>query len=126
MDDGSNIMTLPMLDIIQLTGNNEDWHLTIIYRDLHDDPISIELLDFAMQMRTRSEAKSIVLEASRSNGKITVGVPDAGTLHLEVPRDEMKYVWPGKYVADIRAKSSSDIRRVIARCDVEVVEGVTR
>jgi hypothetical protein len=129
----SNILALPLVSMTVETGNNEDWIESIKYvvgpENVPNAPqVDLRGIGFEMEVRRSAAEAEVVLRASTENGMITTGLqPDVGYLLWRIPREDMKNVKVGNYVADILAKEESrSIERVTVQIELTIREGVTK
>jgi hypothetical protein len=120
------ILTLPLVELLVTTGNNEDWIDSIQY--LQNDeitPVDISGIFFAMEMRRVAADVDVVITASTDDGRLSAGGVGNSFLLINVPLSLMDDVAPGDYVADIVGKADG-YSRVVARLEINLFQGVTR
>ena len=128
----TNILAIPLAQVTAVTGTNEDWIDTILYV-VGPEPITSESpqfdlsgIEFQMEVRRNAEDHEVILDASTQERTLAIGPPpDFGYLLILIPYDEMKYIHPGEYVADIAASADGYTRRILY-ISLTVVEGVTK
>jgi hypothetical protein len=121
----TNILLLPIAIIAITTSTNADWLDGLEYwDDIPPDgqPISLEGIEFAMEMRTSPPVATVVLRATTANKLIRVY---ANTWQLIVPASTMLLVPPGGYVFDLLGFGDGYTRN-LAQAQVTVLQGVTR
>ena len=127
----SNVLAIPLISMEVATGNNEDWVDPILFlvNDGLDPPesqLDLRGIDFEMEVRRDEPDHEVVITATTENGMLMIGeVPDYGYLIIQIPVGEVRPNPPGKYVADIVALDAVN-RRVIAKIDLTIVDGVTK
>jgi hypothetical protein len=121
----SNILLLPIVILGIETSTNADWLDGLEYWDdvpPAGNPISLEGIDFAMEMRTSPPVATVVLRATTSNKLIRVY---ENTWQLLVPAPTMLLVPPGDYVFDLLAFADGYTRNLV-QATVSVLQGITR
>jgi hypothetical protein len=129
----SNILALPHALVTIETGNNEDW--IEAFKFVVEDPLSAQELwpqldlrglEFEMEIRHKPEDHEVVLSASTTDLKLSIGAfPNYGFLLLNIPVEEMKTRVAGSYVADVVANDDRYVRKCMT-ITINLVEGVTR
>ena len=130
----SNLLAIPLLELVVQTGTNEDWVDAIKF--LVDDgsatdtanmpQLDLRNIYFEMEVRRSAPDHQVVCNASSDDGSIKVGdAPDYGFLIIHVDIEEMKIQQPGQYVADIIGRDDS-AQRVIATLALTITQGITR
>jgi hypothetical protein len=129
----SNILALPHALVAIETGNNEDW--IEAFKFIVEDPLTeqntwpqldLRGLEFEMEVRHKPEDHEVILTASTTDLKLTVGAfPNYGFLLLNIPVEEMKTRVAGSYVADVVARDEHYVRKCMT-ITIKLVEGVTR
>jgi hypothetical protein len=120
------ILTLPLVELIVTTGNNEDWIDSIQYLENDEiTPVDLGGIFFAMEMRRVAADVDVVITASIDDGRLMVGGIGNSFLLINVPLSMMDDVAQGDYVADIVAKAEG-YTRVVARFTITLFQGVTR
>ena len=123
----TNVLSIPKVRVIVVTGTNEDWIESICYL-LGDTEKQLDLrgIRFEMSVRRRAEDHEVILHATSKNRWLSVApFPNTGFLLLNVPLAEMRTKLPGNYVADIVARNGVFNRRII-EMELQIVQGVTR
>jgi hypothetical protein len=126
----TNVLALPLANIVMEASNNEDWIDSLVYL-VSDTGPPLEQLDlrgisFEMHIRRRPELNEIVLAASSLTQSLLVGSPpNYGHLIFYVPEVTMRGLWPGRYVGDVRASDAS-FQRINLTVELTVLEGITR
>jgi hypothetical protein len=120
----SNLLILPLVQIVGTTGTNEDWldGLAFFEDDAETMPINILGIEFAMQMRQITEDATVALEASQADGRIIV---TGNYLYFDVPAAQMSTITPADYVFDVVGTDNKN-SRIIVQGQYTVFEGVTR
>jgi hypothetical protein len=131
----TNILSLPLVGMTIITGNNEDFIESIKFIVGSLDPaatigtlpqLDLRGIQFEMEVRRRPGDHEVILNASTVNRWMGIGpTPNYGYLLLQVPITEMQTKLPGAYVADIVA-SDDDWSRKVFQIDLTIVEGITR
>jgi hypothetical protein len=129
----SNILALPLIQIVVQTGTQEDWIDAIKYvvvTTIPDDPnapqVDLRGIEFEMEVRRSAEDHEVVLSATTKDGSLSIGVPpDYGYLIFYVQSDVMKTIIAGSYVADIVGRDELYTRKVI-EMSLTIIEGVTK
>ena len=130
----SNILALPLVEAIVVTGNNEDWIDTfqfLVENGTGDSTTYPQLdlrgIDFKMIVRRQAGDHEVIVEASTTDGTMAVGAPpNYGFLILYVPlAGVMEYKSAGTYVADIVATDGIFTITVI-QIALTIFEGVTK
>lgn len=128
----TNLLALPLVDLIVQTGNSEDWIESILYVvETADTPdlypqCDLRGIDFNMEVRRNTPAHEVVLRASTADGTIAIGEPpDFGYLVLNVGYDAMSMLSAGPYVADIRG-TDERYTRICIQIDLTIFDGITR
>jgi len=131
----TNILALPLVQMSVETGTNEDWIDSIKYTvdpvDDTIDPVDWPQLDlrginFEMEIRRSPTDHEVMFSASIADGTLAIGAPpNFGFLLINVPLQDIKYIFAGDYVGDIRASVGS-IMRVAIQIDLTILEGVTK
>lgn len=137
----TNLLAMPRLNMIVVTGSHEDWVDSIKFMvddgtAEEDKPqLDIRGIVFEMEVRRSAPDHQVVINASTEDGSIMVGEPpDFGFLIIHVDLEEMKIQQPGEYVADIIGQEYAGtapnkvlmMQRVIATIDLTIVQGITR
>lgn len=123
----TNILALPIVTVEVETGTNEDWLDSIQY--VAEDgvtPVSIEDIEFEMEVRHLVSDNAVVISASTADGRLIVGGTGNSYLLIHVDLEDMREVMPDAYVADIVASADGYSRRVAVIDPLTVIEGVTR
>ena len=130
----TNLLAMPLVQMVVATGTNEDWvdSIKFLVDDGSGAPVDtlpqLDLRGIAFEMEVRRVAPDheVILSASTENGSLIIGdPPDFGYLLINVSLDEMKIQEPADYVADIIG-SDAEFQRVIAKITLTIVEGITR
>jgi hypothetical protein len=120
------ILTLPLVELLVTTGNNEDWIDSIQYFENDEiTPVDIGGIFFAMEVRRVAADVDVVLTASTEDGRLVVGGTGNSFLLIQVPYTLMDDIAPGDYVADIVADAEGH-RREVVRLTITLLQGVTR
>jgi len=128
----TNVLAIPLAQVTVVTGTNEDWIDSILYL-VGPEPITPESsqfdlsgIEFQMEVRRNADDHEVILDASTKEKTLAIGPPpDFGYLLILIPYDEMKYLHPGEYVADITASADGYTRRVVL-INLTIIEGVTK
>jgi hypothetical protein len=124
-----DVLALPLAHLVIEAANNEDWIDSLVYLVTGSPgPAQLDLrgIAFEMHVRRRPQDNEVVLYGSTKDGGVTVGVaPNYGHLIFYVAQDNMRRVYPGRYVGDVRA-SNDRVERVCLTFDLTVIEGITR
>jgi hypothetical protein len=121
----TNILYLPVVVLAITTETNADWLDGLEYWDApppDGQPIDLDGIDFAMEMRTSPPVATVVLRATTANGLIRVY---ANTWQLIVPAQIMQGIPPADYIFDVLGFADSYTRSLV-QAQVSVLEGVTR
>jgi hypothetical protein len=131
----TNILALPLVAMVIETGTNEDWIDSIKYTvDPADGSLSPEDwpqldlrgIDFEMEIRRSATDHEVILNASTEKGTLAIGAPpNYGFLLINVPLHDIKHIFAGEYVGDIRA-SVGEVMRVAIQVELTISEGVTK
>jgi hypothetical protein len=131
----TNILALPLVQASIETGTNEDWIDSIRYLvDPDDDavdPVDWPQLDlrginFEMEIRRSPTDHEVILNASIVDGTLAIGAPpNFGFLLINVPLHDIKHIFAGEYVGDIRA-SVGAVMRIAIQIELTIIEGVTK
>jgi hypothetical protein len=128
----SNILAIPLIDLVVETGNTEDWIDSIKYlvdTGVPEDEmpqLDIRGITFDMEVRHSVDDHAVVLAASTADGSLFIGTPPAfGFLIFNISYVEMRNMIAGSYVADVIARDDL-YTRVIAKITLTVFEGVTK
>lgn len=130
----TNILALPLVEAVIVTGNNEDWVDT--FQFLVDNgsgapgtypQLDLRGIDFQMIVRRQLGDHEVIVEASTADGSMAVGAPpNYGFLILYVPLEGvMEYKSAGTYVADIVA-SDGNFTITTIQIALTIFEGVTQ
>ena len=128
----TNLLAMPLVNLVVLTGNNEDWVDSIKF--VIDDGSGLPELPqldltgivFEMEVRRQVPDSEVVLRASTADGTLAIGEPpNYGFLLINIDHEFMKIIRPGDYVGDIVGRDADTIRRCIG-IDLEIALGVTR
>lgn len=120
----TNILYMPAVVMQMTVGNNEDWIDGLEYQDEQTpaEPISLDGIDFEMEMRVVAQSATVVLRAATDNNLIRVA---GNTWQLLVPAETMLLIPPATYEFDMLGHGDGYTRR-LAQGTVTVVLGVTR
>jgi len=131
----TNILALPLVAALIETGTNEDWIDSIKYTvDPGDGTVMPENwpqldlrgINFEMEIRRHAEDHEVILTATTEAGTLAIGAPpNYGFLLINVPLHDIKQIFAGEYVGDIRA-SVGEVVRVAIQIDLTIIEGVTK
>ena len=126
----SNILALPLVQLLISTGNQEDWidALKYVVDDGSPDPPQLDLrgIKFRMEVRRRAVENEVIISASTDDGTMMIGAtPNYGFLTINIDAAVMRTKKSGQYVGDILA-SDETFDRVCAVFDLTLVEGVTK
>lgn len=127
----SNILAIPLSNMVVETGNNEDWIDSIKYEvDTGEDgelpQLDLRGIAFEMEIRRQATDHEVMLAASTKNNTLRIGVPpDFGFLLFHIPLADMRGFVAGPYVGDIIGRDEI-YTRVIASIELTIVEGVTK
>ena len=129
----TNILALPLVQILVSTGNNEDWIDSLKYAveqsvgTIDDWPqVDLRGIDFEMEIRRLAESHEVIVNANSKDGTLAIGAPpNFGFLLIHVPYSEMKEKSSGSYVGDIRATADGN-ERIIVQIELDIFEGVTK
>ena len=125
MSQPTNILYLPVVELLIDTTNNSDWLDGIEYWDdvpPAGNPIDLKGIEFALEMRTSPAVATVVLRATTGNGLLRVY---ANTWQLLVPAPTMLLVPPGDYVFDLLGFADGYTRNLV-QAQTTVLQGVTR
>jgi hypothetical protein len=129
----TNILSLPLTQLIVSTGTNEDWIDAVEYV-LDDDmaatptpnQLDIRGITFWLQVRPAADNAEVVIEGSTEDDSLKVGdFPNFGFLIFNVLEERMRGQFPGDYVADVVA-TADGFTRVILQITLTIFQGVTR
>src|SRR5262245_49477154 len=128
----TNLLAMPLVNVIVVTGNNEDWLDSIKYvvddggGDLDAMPqLDLTGIQFDMEVRRLPPDAEVIIRASTKDGTLAVGQsPNTGFLLINVPHAVMKYQRPDNYVADIVGSDGDNVRRIV-EIALEIVYGLT-
>lgn len=95
-------------NIIADQGSNFDRVLT--YKDSSGNPINLTSYNARMQIRTTITSDEVILEATTSNGYITLGGV-LGTITIAIPANIMNFY--GSYSYDLEIFNGSTTTRVV-------------
>jgi hypothetical protein len=129
----SQVLALPLANLVMQVGNNEDWvdALKYVINQPGGDPntwpqLDIRGIDFEMEIRRSPPDNEVILHATSAAGSLTVGAsPNYGCLVWYMPLATMQTLQPGSYVGDVRA-SDDYFERVCLTIDLTILEGITR
>jgi hypothetical protein len=128
----TNLLALPLLNLVVQTGNSEDWIESIKYvvdtGDLPEDLPQVDLrgIEFEMEVRRTSKSHEVIVTATTDDGSIAIGEPpDFGYLIINVGFEHMRQLQAGKYTADIRGKDDR-YTRIVIQIDLTIFDGITR
>ena len=127
----SNLLALPLVQIVGQVSNNEDWIDTLVYlvgdgTDPNAPQCDLRGINFQMEIRRTAGDHEVVLQASTTDGSLSVGAPpNIGFLIIHVPLDSMKYVTAAEYVGDIVGNDGSYQRKLVDITQLTVNQGVT-
>lgn len=94
-----------------ITDQGSTFTRTLTYKDNAGNPINLTGYSAKMQVRTATDATSVLLELSTANGRITLGGV-LGTISLNAPASAMNFAG-GVYVYDLELTSGSTVTRVV-------------
>lgn len=128
----TNILAMPLVQLVVDTGTNEDWVDSIKFLvDTGVPEADMPQLDlrgivFEMEVRRAAPDHEVILDATTEDGSLVIGdPPDFGYLLINIPNDDMKAIQPGNYVADI-VGHDPEFQRVVVQIALDIVEGITR
>ncbi len=121
----TNLLYLPTVVLVCSQSNNADWLDGLEYWDADPpagNPIDLDGIVFALEMRTAPPAATVVLKATTDNGFLRTY---ANTWQLLVPAPTMALVPPGDYVFDLLGFADGRTRNLV-QATVTVDLGITR
>jgi hypothetical protein len=121
----TNLLYLPTVAMVIESSNNADWLDGVEYWDSPPpagNPIMLDDIMFALEMRSAPPAATVVLRATTANGFLRTY---ANTWQLLVPAATMLLVPPGSYVFDVLGMAEGRTRN-LAQATVTVDLGITR
>jgi hypothetical protein len=121
----TNLLYLPTVVLSIEASNNADWLDGLEYWDAAPpagNPIMLDGIVFALEMRSAPPAATVVLQATTSNGFLKTY---ANTWQLFVPAATMQLVPPGDYVFDLLGMADGRTRNLV-QATVTIDLGITR
>ena len=85
---------------------------TILYTDADEVVTNLTGYTAAMQVRATAASATVLLSATNSNGRLTLGGA-AGTIDILVDAATMAALTPGKYVYDLELYTGATVIRLI-------------
>src|SRR5262245_43872829 len=121
----TNILLLPLVEIMVETGTNEDWvdGLAFFADDEETIPLDLTGIEFEMEMRTLPPSPTVVVRGHTKDGTINVL---QHTISMNIPAAQMMTVPPGDYVFDILAFDGYRHRIIVKGTNTVVFQGITR
>jgi hypothetical protein len=130
----TNVLSLPLVQVLIETGNNEDWIDSIKF--VVDDGTELDVslmpqldlrgITFEMEIRRQPGDSEVILGASTDSGTLQVGAPpDFGFLLILIPLAEMQNMTAASYVGDIVGRDNYNTR-VAVQIALTIVEGITK
>jgi hypothetical protein len=126
-----DVLALPLAHLVIEAANNEDWIDSLVYVVAGQPPplpqLDLRGIAFEMHIRRRPQDNEVVLHGSSADGGVTVGAaPNYGHLIFYIPQENMRRMYPGRYVGDVRARNDRVEGRVCLTLDLTIIEGITR
>lgn len=124
----ANLLALPRVDMAVEVFTNEDWLDTLAYYDLAGNPLSLEGIRFALEMRHAVEDATALISITNNPDDDPTGgviIISGNQFSISVPLEKMSRVPRGDYVFDA-VGNADGMQRVVMTGTVAVVEGVTR
>jgi hypothetical protein len=132
----TNILALPLAQMTMLTGTNEDMVESVLFevggtgstaQNIPADQLDLRGIDFTMNVRHNAGDHEVILTLSTDNRGLVIGAfPNIGFLLFYAPVEQMQYLAPGNFVADVVANDGEYERRTLIIDPLTIVQGVTR
>jgi hypothetical protein len=88
----TNLLAIPLVEIVAETGNNEDWvdSLLFLVDPETGEQLDLRGIDFEMEVQRHPTDHEVVIHASTSNGRLSIGeAPQYGYLIIQIPFIDM-------------------------------------
>jgi hypothetical protein len=131
----TNILALPLAQMAMTTGNNEDLVESVLFQvggtgsaplGIPADQLDLRGIEFNMYVRRSASDHEVLLTLSTDNRGLVIGAfPNIGFLLFYCPLEQVQYLSPGIYVADVVATDGEYERRTLM-IDLTIVQGITR
>jgi hypothetical protein len=124
----TQLLSIPRVDLTIEVFTNEDWLDALAYYDLANNPILLDGIHFALEMRHAVEEVTALISITnnpdddQTGGKIVI---TGNQFAINVPLSKMSRVPKGDYVFDAIGNADG-MQRVIMTGTIAVVEGITR
>lgn len=124
----TQLLSIPRVDMTVEVFTNEDWLDTLAFYDLLNNPISLEGIRFALEMRHAVEDVTALISITNNPDDDPTGgviIITGNQFAISVPLSKMSRVPRGDYVFDAIGNADG-MQRVVMTGTISVVEGVTR
>lgn len=124
----TQLLAIPRVEATIEVFTNEDWLDTLAYYDVLGNPISLQGIAFALEMRHAVEDATALISITNdpdddpTGGRIII---TGNQFQISVQLSKMSRVPKGDYVFDA-VGNADGMQRVIMTGTVAVIEGVTR